>query len=214
MSMVRNIAGIAAGVLLMCATPVLAAGASSGEFAAGKFTCLDYTNGLGEKSAGRAQSSLARLWMSGYLAGFFKAQGKLELDGEAKASEQFDNFLLQTCRQYPQSSIFAVSMQALTKDARKVPTAPVLDFTPQGYTCEQHVAAKGGAAADANRADLAEFWAFAFIQGFKNVASPDMEIPAENKPQLVGAVTNTCAKNPKVPFMDLTALVAEKVKLQ
>ena len=69
------------------------------------------------------------------------------------------------------------------------------------------------AANAAAKADLAELWGFGFIQGYKNVAQADMEIPIAVKPQLLGAVQRSCGNNRATLFMDLTALVADKVKL-
>ena len=65
----------------------------------------------------------------------------------------------------------------------------------------------------AAKADIAELWGFAFIQGYKSVSQPDLEIPMTVKPQLLGAVQRSCGNNKATLFMDLTALVAEKVKL-
>ena len=36
----------------------------------------------------------------------------------------------------------------------------------------------------------------------------------ESKAQLVGAINGVCAKNAALPYMDIAALVSEKVKLQ
>ena len=83
----------------------------------------------------------------------------------------------------------------------------------QDATCGDFVDAKGGAANAAAKADLAELWGFGFIQGYKNVAQADMEIPIAVKPQLLGAVQRSCGNNRATLFMDLTALVADKVKL-
>ena len=87
------------------------------------------------------------------------------------------------------------------------------DFVPGAYTCGNYVDAKTGPANAAAKADLAELWGFAFIQGFKSVAQPDLEIPMTVKPQLLSAVQRSCANNKATLFMDLAALVAEKVKL-
>jgi hypothetical protein len=102
----------------------------------------------------------------------------------------------------------------LTNEPRKLPKNVTTDFAPSTYTCGQHVDAKSGAAADANRADLAENWAFAFIQGAKNVATPNMEIRAENKPQLIAVMNKACGNARDTLYGDLAALVAEKVKIQ
>ncbi|MEQ9449405.1 MAG: hypothetical protein RLN70_10960, partial [Rhodospirillaceae bacterium] len=178
------------------------------------FTCLEYTNGLGENSSGRVQSQLARLWMLGYLAGYQNANGNLQLTDDQAEGEAVINLMLQTCREYPQSSLLGVSLQALAPVPNKIPNAPTMEFTPAGYTCGDHVDAKGGTASDANKADLADLWAFAFIQGYKNVSQPNMQIPIENKPALTGAIAKNCTNNREMAFMDLTALVSKAVKLE
>ncbi len=212
MSVVRKITCLVAGALMLAFGAHVAA-AADGEFSGGQFTCLQYTNGLGANASGKMQSNLARLWMLGYLAGYAKAQGKLEWSDDKADEQKLSDLILTRCREFPQNAILAVSMQSLVNDAKKIPKATGTDFSPGDYTCGQHVDAKAGAAADTVKADLADLWAFAFIQGFKNVGAPDMEISADNKPQLTGVIAKTCGNNRAVPFMDLTALVAEKVKL-
>ena len=186
---------------------------SAGEFDGSKFTCLNYTNGLGESSSMRAQSMIAHLWMEGYLAGFYKAQGKLEMSADKADAQMLDNLMLQRCRDFASYTILTVAQQAIGKDPHKLPAEAVPDFAPASYTCGQHLDAKKGSAGDANKADLADLWAFAFIQGFKNASQPQMVIPLENKDVLVGAVNKNCGNNRNMSFLDLTALVADKVKL-
>ena len=205
---------IVIGCAVMAVGLSTAAVAQKGEFDGSAFTCLQYTNGQGENSSGKAQAGLAKIWMTGYLAGYYKAKGNLEIVDDKAADEKLASSILSKCREYPQTSILTVSMQALGSDARKIPAMVTADFNPQSYTCGNHVDAKGGSAAEGMKADLAELWAFAFIQGFKNVAQPDMVIPMENKPVLTGAITKNCEKNRETPYFDLTALVADKVKLQ
>lgn len=210
MRFLKTVAAAVAG-LAMLAAPAVAADV---EFTGSKFTCLEYTNGLGENASGKLQSVIARVWMHGYLSGFYKASQKLNLADDAATAEAFDNTLLQTCREYAGNDLLGVSLQVLAKADRQLPAKAGADFTPVGYTCEQHTKAKQGAAADANRADIAELWAFAFIQGFKNLNQPELEVPVDSKAQLVGAINNVCLKNAALPYMDIAALVSEKVKLQ
>jgi hypothetical protein len=188
--------------------------AGNGEFDGSSFTCLNYTNGLGENASTKPQSIMARVWIEGYLAGYFKAQNKLEISSEKADSDKLVNLLLQKCREYPSSSILAVSQQAIAKENVKIPGTADGGFAPATYTCAQHTEAKKGTASSESKADIADLWAFAFIQGFKNVAQSDMVIPMENKSVLTGAVTRNCEKNGEMKFMDLTAMVADKVKLQ
>ena len=190
--------------------------AGYGEFDGSTFKCLDYTNGLGENSnsSAKAQSVFAHLWVQGYLAGFEKAQGKLELSDDKDDTQKLSSILLQRCRDYPGSSILAVAQQAIAKDITKIPSKTIVDFSLATYTCGQKIDAKGGAAGDATKADLADLWSFAFIQGFKNATASDMVIAVENKPVLVGAITKNCAKNRDMTLLNMTATIADKVKLQ
>ncbi|MBD25547.1 MAG: hypothetical protein CMG46_11180 [Candidatus Marinimicrobia bacterium] len=214
MSVIRNAVCITFAALMLVTGAQIANAQGQGEFDAASFTCLEYTNGLGVNASGKVRSQLGHLWILGYLSGFYKASGNFEMSDEADAGDRIANIVLQTCRQFPQSSLLSVSIESLTDDTHKVPSAPTMEFTPAAYTCGDHVDAKAGAAADANKADLAGLWAFAFIQGYKNVDAPDMEIPIENKGALTSAIDNNCAKNRDMAFMDLTVLVAKVVKLQ
>ena len=214
MSMIRNTACATLTVVVLAAGSQTISAQEQDEFDGAKVTCLEYTNGLGENSSGRVQSQLGRLWMLGYMSGFYDAEGNLELSEEDRDGEGIANLMRQTCQDFPQNSLLSVSMQALTADLHKIPSAPMMEFTPTSYSCGQHVDAKGGSASDANKADLADLWAFAFIQGYANVEAPDMEIPIENKGALTGAIVKNCANNRDMAFMDLTALVAKAVKLK
>ena len=220
MTTFKTIGRIAAALLLTGAFSVGAQAADkggkggNGEFDGSSFSCLNYTNGLGDNASGKPQSMLARVWMEGYLGGYLKAQNKFDLSDQKADEDKLVGLMLQKCREYPASSILAVSQQAIAKESIKLPAVALGDFSPATYTCGQHTEAKNGGAASANKADIAELWAIAFIQGFKNVEQKDMVIPMENKPVLTGAIANNCVKNADMKYMDLTALVAEKVKLQ
>ena len=213
-SLGKSIIGIAAGLSLMVfATGANAAASASGEFTPSKMTCLEYTNGLGENSSSKMQSEISRIWTLGYVAGFYKAGNTLEMTDDAAEAAKLGDLMLQRCRDSPQASILLVAMKALVIEPHKLPKSVTADFNPSSFTCGQFVDAKAGASNSAAQADLAELWGFGFIQGYKNVAQPDMEIPAAVKPQLLGAVARSCGNNRNTLFMDLTALVAEKVKL-
>ena len=212
----KHIGRLAAAVLLTGAMSFgalaadKAAPAGNGEFDGSTFSCLNYTNGLGENATGKAQSALARTWMQGYLAGYFKGQNKLEMSSDKADEDKLTSVMLQKCREYPQSSILAVSMQAIAKEKVKIPNTAMADFSPAAYTCADHTAAKKSAP---TKADVAELWAIAFIQGYKNVAQADMVIGMENKPVLTGAISKNCEKMADTKYMDLVAMVAEKVKM-
>jgi hypothetical protein len=186
---------------------------ASGEFTASKFNCLQYTNGLGDNSSGKAQSEIARIWMLGFLAGHYKAQMSLEFTDDQAEGEKLMDLALQRCREHPDSSFMVVALQAISIEPHKLPKSVTGEFVPAAYTCGNYVDAKTGPSNAAAKADIAELWGSAFIQGYKSLAQPDLEIPMTVKPQLLGAVQRSCANNRNTPFMDLAALVAEKVKL-
>jgi hypothetical protein len=198
------------GAMLMNAA---AAQAQSGEFDGSTFTCLQYTSGQGENSSTKAQVDLAKLWIMGYLTGYYKAKGSLEIVDDAKAKDGILSSLISKCRENPSVSVMTVGLQAIATDNRKMPSKPNDEIDLSSYTCANHVDARGGAASQAMKADLAELWAFAFIQGYKNLNQPDMVIPMENKPVLTGAITKNCGKNLDKTFLDLTSMVAQAVKL-
>jgi hypothetical protein len=191
-----------------------AARASAADFSGGTFTCLDYTSGLGENSTGRMQSNLARLWMYGFLGGYYKAKDELEMSSEDAAdTKTLDSAIMQTCNVYPSNSIFVALAKGIAPEHRKMPNAIARDFTPMTYTCGQHLDGKNGAAAAANKADLAEFWAFGFVQGYKNVSAPDFEIGAEFRPAITKSLLNACAARREELLMDVARMVADKVKI-
>jgi len=215
MSFVRKLACFAAGLSAM----VCVAGANAaapGVFTGGSYSCLEYMNGLGENSAGKVQSGIARLWIHGYLTGYFKGKGTLEFSEDPAEATALTAAIAEKCQgNPPQTAILSISLAGLASEPRKVPKIATGEFAPGAYTCGQHVEAKKGPAAKANAADLTELWAFAFVQGIKNVAQPDIEIRPEFKDPIVGNVNKVCGSsaNKDKLFMDIVALVAEKVKI-
>ena len=88
---------------------------------------------------------------------------------------------------------------------------PLAAFTPATYTCGQYADAKADAPVPA---DFASLWAFAFIQGYKNVGQPEMVITPDNRAALTAVIAKSCAANRDLSFLDLTAELAGKVKLK
>ncbi len=188
--------------------------APGGEFNAAAFTCLEYSNAMGENSTTRLQGVIARIWIEGNMAGLGRARDRLEL-GTAQADRDAMTALIsETCANRPTASIQSVSVMDQGKSELKIPNEVIRGFDLDRYTCGDHLAARKAGAGAAVTADLAEMWAFAFIQGYKLAARPDLIIPAQNKPVLVGAVLKACAGRPAGTLLDTTAQVAEKVKIQ
>ncbi len=214
MSVTKNVVWAVLAVSMFVFAPNFSNAQGGGEFDGSTFTCLDYTNGLGEGSSGYLQSLLGQLWIRGFMAGYYKANGDVELSNDPAVAARVFNLMLQECRTFPRNSILAASSKVLTTGPSQVPSLPTMEFTPDGYTCGQHVDARGGSAADANKADLADLWAFAFIQGYKTHGNPDMRIEITNKAALIGALDQNCASNRDFSYMDLAAAVANAVSLE
>lgn len=206
---------ILSGVALAAAMTLGATGAQAqgADFDGTNFTCLQYTSAMAENSSTKAQGTLAKMWVMGYMAGFYKASNKLEVVADAKAGDAIASTLASKCKEYPSQTIWLIARDLLANEPRKVPNMASDSLDINTYTCANHTAAKAGSAAEMMRSDLADLWAFAFIQGFKNVTDKDMVINMENKPVLTGAVTRNCAKMADKTFLDLTAMVAQAVKL-
>lgn len=185
-----------------------------GEFDPSRFTCFEYTSGTGENATNRLRSMVARVWMEGNLAGLHRARGDLSLSDDAADRDALSEHLKSTCQTYPTASVLTIGVLDLGKATFKLPNEIIAGLKLNDYTCGAHLAAKSGSAGDAVKSDIADMWAFAFIQGYKLVKTPDLIIPVHNKPLLVGAVAKACAANKSAGFLDLTVQVAEKVKLK
>ncbi|MBL8645029.1 MAG: hypothetical protein JNK21_13925 [Rhodospirillaceae bacterium] len=211
MSLIKKIvSGVAFAAAMVMG--VSAAQAQGAEFDGTTFSCLQYTSASSENSSTKAQSGLAKLWVNGYLAGYFKAKGTLSISEDAKAGDAIASTLAAKCKEQPGAPVWVIARDALGAEDRKLPkNAESIDIS--AYTCAAHVDAKAGSASDMMKADLADLWAFAFIQGFKNFTDKDMAINMENKPMLTGAVARNCGKMRDKTFLDLTAMVAQAVKL-
>jgi hypothetical protein len=208
--MMKILSGVAlAASMALGATAVKAQGA---EFDGTNFTCLQYTSSMADNSSTKAQGGLAKTWVMGYLAGFYKAADKLQVVEEAKAADAIAGALAAKCKEAPQGTIWAVA-GFLAGDTRKIPKMASDSLDLNTYTCAAHTDAKAGSAAEMMKADLADLWAFAFIQGYKNFTDKEMVINMENKPVLTGAVSRNCSKMRDKTFIDLTGMVAQAVKL-
>lgn len=181
------------------------AAATARNFTASEFRCVVLVDGTGLA----ALSVFAKLWTHGYLAGYYKAQDKLTFAGTD--ADTLAGALAETCKAHPAAFLLTAAQHELASAARDLPPTTAA-FSPRSYSCKDYGAARNGA--DKREADFAELWSFAFIQGFKNASQPDLEIPFEARSRILGAVTVACQKLPDLGFLDLTALVAAKVKLK
>ena len=188
--------------------------AKGDEFNPGTFSCLEYISGTGENATNRLRSVIAKVWIQGNLTGLHRGNGDLALSSDMVDRDALTERLDRSCRAFPTASILTISVMDLAKAPLKMPDEIFAGIRMSEYTCETHLAAKSSGAGDAIKSDIAEMWAFAFIQGYKLAKNPDVVIPMEAKPLLVGAMAKACAANRKIGFLDLTAQVAEKVKLQ
>jgi hypothetical protein len=187
---------------------------SGGEFNGATFTCLEYANGAGETSSNKLQTAFARFWLQGNLAGYYKAQGTLALSDDAAVRDLLMERMSSACLRSPAASIMVVALQGLGPDNLKLPNILIGDLALNTYSCKQHLAAKSGSAGDAVKTDIAEMWAFAFIQGYKLARNAELTVQIQSKPVLVNAILKTCAGNPDMTLLEMAAAVAKKVKLE
>ncbi len=175
-------------------------------FSAAEFKCGALASGLGHAP----QAALAQLWAHGYLAGRAQAANTLAFTTDMTESP-VDTALLAACTAYPQAFLLAVASQELAKTPPALPAATAA-FSPVGYTCKAYNAARSHA--DTGEADFVDLWGFAYIQGFKNVGQPDLEIPFEARAKILSAIAGACTKAPDLGFLDLMGQAGVKVKLK
>jgi peptidylprolyl isomerase len=180
-------------------------------FDGSKFTCQKYLKGLGDTADAGKQMTLGHLWIQGFLAGFYKANGGLSFASDSAAQTGFDSVLATRCKAFPDATLRGMALQVLAKETRPLAAMTVIGFAPATTTCARYTAAKAN---DPDTFEFASLWAFAFIQGFKNATQADMVINPENRGALIGAIANGCGGSGGTLFIDVTAGVAEKVKLK
>jgi len=173
-------------------------------FSASEFKCAGLLAGQGVTT----QSAIAQTWTHGYLAGRFKATGSLTFSA-APAGD--DPALAETCAKFPLAFLLTVASQELAKTARELPASPVAPKL-EGYTCKQF--AESRKASNKDPGELIGLWTFAYIQGYKNVSQPEMEIPFDARTRLLDAMGTACAKFPDRNFIELTSAVAAKVTIK
>jgi len=183
----------------------IAGAAIARNFTGAEFRCQTLLSSSGVS----VQAALAPVWVHGYLAGAYKAQKKLTFAGEV-AGDAFDGALLAACKSFPAAFLVDLTAQTLAKTPRDLPRVTSA-FPADSYTCKQYGAAR---AATAPEADLADMWVFAFIQGYKNVGQPGLEMPFDIKTQLLTTIANACVKTPDATLIDYAELMATKVKLK
>ncbi len=190
------------------------ASAQTGDFDPANMRCLDFVNGQGDGATNKGRADLARIWIMGYMAGNYTGREKLEWTDESDAEDKAISAILSKCRENPEVTLLTVSEFVSLDRRRDMPNTLSNDFNPQTYMCGDYADGRQGAAADVLKADLADVWAFAFVQGYVNTDDPDLMIPVENKPAITGAIASNCAKNREFSFLNLTAAVAPMVSPQ
>ena len=173
-------------------------------FSASEFKCAGLLAGQGVTT----QSAIAQTWTHGYLAGRFKATGSLTFSA-APAGD--DPALAETCAKFPLAFLLTVASQELAKTARELPASPVAPKL-EGHTCKQF--AESRKASNKDPGELIGLWTFAYIQGYKNVSQPEMEIPFDARTRLLDAMGTACAKFPDRNFIELSSAVAAKVTIK
>ncbi len=188
-----------------------AAHAQSGDFHPATMRCLDFVNGQGDGATNKGKADIARIWIMGYLTGNYSGREKLKWDEGSNVEDKAVSAILSKCRENPEVTLLTVSEYVASDRGRDLPSTLSNDFNPQTYMCSDYADGREGSASDALKADIADVWAFAFVQGFVNTKDPDLMIPVENKPAITGAIASNCAKNREFSYFDLTAAVAPMV---
>jgi len=181
------------------------AAATAKAFSASEFKCSGLINGLGITT----QSGLAQLWTHGYLAGRFTATNTLTFNTGAAAGD--DPALAEACAKFPLAFLLTIAGQELAKEPRPLP-ATTSAFPLESYTCKAFAESRKGAAKD--QGELVGLWTFGFIQGYKNVSQPEMEIPFDARTRLLDAMAGACTKFPERRLLDLASAVAAKVTIK
>lgn len=176
------------------------------DFSASEFKCAALRDGDGVTP----HAALARLWTHGFLAGRFKAADALTF-APSGGENTLDPALDAVCEGHPYALLVTAARQELARTPRPLPAATPA-FPLDGATCRSFTDARK--ARDKGPADLAGLWAFAYIQGYKSVSQPEMEIPHDSRPRLLEAVAGVCAKSPDLSFADVTGAVAARVRIK
>jgi cyclophilin family peptidyl-prolyl cis-trans isomerase len=179
--------------------------ATARAFSASEFKCSGLTNAQGVTT----QSGLAQLWTHGYLAGRFTATNALTFNTGTTAGD--DPALVEACAKFPLAFLLTVASQELSKEPRPL-AATTSAFPLESYTCKAF--AESRKAKDKDQGELVGLWTFGFIQGYKNVSQPEMEIPFDARTRLLDAMAGACAKFPDRRLLDLASAVAAKVTIK
>ncbi len=188
--------------------------AQTGDFNPANMRCLDFVNGQGDNATSKSRADVARLWIMGYLTGNYTGREKLELVDDMDAEDKAVRVILSKCRENPEVTLLTVSEYVASDRGRYIPNTLSNEFNPNTYMCGDYADGRQGSASDVLKADLADVWAFAFVQGFVNTKDPDLLIPVENKSAITGAIASNCAKNREVSYFSLTTAVAPMVTPQ
>ena len=159
---------------------------------------------LADRPGSETQATLARFWAHGYIAGFARVGNHLTF------ADTGDSGIAESCTGRAEAFLRPAALHA-AETPHDLPAANGV-FDARAYTCKDFVTARKNS--NKREAELAGLWAFAFIQGYKNVAQPNLEMPFEARPQLIEPTARACEKSPDVLLVDMTAAVAAKVKLK
>lgn len=191
-----------------------AALAQTGDFDPAEMRCLDFVNGQGESATNKGRADIARIWIMGYSAGHSTGKDRLEWVDDVDAEDKIVSAMVSRCREYPEFQLSTIAEAVASDRKRDVPATLSNDFNPQTYMCGDYADGREGSAADVLKADIADVWAFAFVQGYVASKDSEMLIPVENKPAITGAIASNCAKNREFSYFDLTSAVAPMVTPQ
>jgi len=154
----------------------------------------------------------AQFWIVAYINGIHEAR-ELATFGTADVTAE-NNIMVRVrkmCRQNPDATIKGVA-RVTGESAKPLPETPGLGFNPMEYSCKDYVAEKSGEQLIAETSLLADFWAFAFVQGYLAPLNRKLYLPIKNKKTIANAIQRQCTTNPYRSFYDQTLQVASVVR--
>ncbi|NKB43498.1 MAG: hypothetical protein GKS03_04385 [Alphaproteobacteria bacterium] len=180
-----------------------------------RYACTTFIDGEDKskrkKDIDRAR--LARFWLVGFLTGAYEADAVLEFsEDEGDAESVVISRVKEYCEENRDNSIHAAAVWT-GASPKPLPASTAVGFDPRQYSCGAYSEGRDGRGDARSRAEAAEFWAFAFVQGTVSVRHhPRLVISVANKRKIVRALKQSCARNPTRTLLDQTAEIATRVR--
>jgi len=179
-----------------------------------RYTCIQFVSNQLRESlhSDLDRVERAQFWIVAYINGIYEAR-ELATFGTSDVTAE-NNIMVRVkkmCRQNLDATVKSVA-RVTGESPKPLPETPGLGFNPMEYSCKDYVAEKSGERARAETSLLADFWAFAFVQGYLAPRSRKLYLPIKNKKTIANAIQLQCSNNPYRSFYDQTLQVASVVR--